>query len=137
MTAEQMMVQSMVNIQFEQAKKMFKEIPLNIGDIMKKNPRELQCLGFNLVDLDVSFRKSQMQFSTYFKPVEREDQEICSKFRDELAKGPKKIMDQWNDKSSSSPFNEIARGLKDVQDKVEKEDSNKEDNEKVASHDEL
>jgi thiaminase len=58
MTAEQMMVQSMVNIQFEQAKKMFKEIPLNIGDIMKKNPRELQCLGFNLVDLDVSFRKS-------------------------------------------------------------------------------
>jgi hypothetical protein len=55
-----------------------------------------------------------MQFSTYFKPVDREDPEICAKFRDELAKGPKKIMDQWNDKSASSPFNEITKGLRDV-----------------------
>lgn len=55
-----------------------------------------------------------MQFTAYYKKVEREDEEICSKFRDELAKGPKKIMDQWNDKSTNSPFNEITRGLKDV-----------------------
>lgn len=53
-----MMIQSMVNIQLEQAKKMFKEVPLPIGDILKKNPPELQCFGFNIADLDVSFRKS-------------------------------------------------------------------------------
>jgi hypothetical protein len=28
----------MVNIQFEQAKKMFKEVPIPVGDIVKKNP---------------------------------------------------------------------------------------------------
>lgn len=31
----------MVNIQFEQAKKMFKEVPIPAGDILKKNPTEL------------------------------------------------------------------------------------------------
>ena len=48
----------MVNIQFEQAKKMMKEVPIKVGDIVKKNPTEMQCLGFKVDDLDVSFKKS-------------------------------------------------------------------------------
>lgn len=50
----------MANIQFEQAKKFFKEFPMSVGDIIKKNPTELQCFGFNVSDLDISFKKSQM-----------------------------------------------------------------------------
>jgi hypothetical protein len=58
MSMEQMMIQSMVNIQFEQIKKQFKEQEFLLGDIIKKNPKELQCFGFNVSDLDVSFKKS-------------------------------------------------------------------------------
>jgi len=31
----------MANIQFEQAKKFFKEFPVPVGDILKRNPKEL------------------------------------------------------------------------------------------------
>ena len=48
----------MVNIQLETAKKFFKEMPISIGDIVAKNPQELQCFGFNINDFDLSFRKS-------------------------------------------------------------------------------
>ena len=58
MSMEQMMIQSMVNIQFEQIKKQFKEQEFVVGDIMKKNPKELQCFGFNISDLDLTFKKS-------------------------------------------------------------------------------
>jgi len=41
MQMEQMMIQSMVNIQFEQIKKQFKEQEFMLGDIIAKNPKEL------------------------------------------------------------------------------------------------
>ena len=53
---EQMMVQSFLNIQNEGLKKEFKELPFYLSDILAKNPKELQCLGFNIADLDVSFK---------------------------------------------------------------------------------
>jgi hypothetical protein len=46
MQMEQMMIQSMVNIQLEQAKKMFKEIPGKVNTVLSKFPPELQCFGF-------------------------------------------------------------------------------------------
>ena len=55
-----MMIQSMANIQFEALRKMFIDYPLKIGDLLSKNPKELQCLGFNIADVDVSFKKSQV-----------------------------------------------------------------------------
>ena len=58
MSMEQMMIQSMVNIQFEQLKKMFKEIPANINTLLNFMPKELACLGFKVTDLDISFKKS-------------------------------------------------------------------------------
>ena len=58
MSMEQMMIQSMANIQFEQIKKQFKEQEFLLGDIIRKNPKELQCFGFNISDLDISFKKS-------------------------------------------------------------------------------
>jgi hypothetical protein len=50
----------MANIQFEALRKMFIDYPLKIGDLLSKNPKELQCLGFNIADVDVSFKKSQV-----------------------------------------------------------------------------
>ena len=48
-------------------KKEFKEFPFHLSDLLKKNPKELQCLGFNIADLDIAFKKSQVQFSAYYK----------------------------------------------------------------------
>jgi hypothetical protein len=56
---EQMMIQSMANIQFEDLRKMFIDYPIKIGDLLSKNPKELQCLGFNVADVDVSFKNLQ------------------------------------------------------------------------------
>ena len=60
MQMEQMMIQSMVNIQLEQAKKMFKEIPGKVNTILSKFPPELQCFGFQVTDIDLSYKKSQL-----------------------------------------------------------------------------
>jgi len=38
---EQMMIQSVVNIQLENLKKEFKEFPFYLSDILAKNPKEL------------------------------------------------------------------------------------------------
>ena len=55
---EQMMIQSVINIQLENLKREFKEFPFHLSDLLKKNPKELQCLGFNIADLDIAFKKS-------------------------------------------------------------------------------
>lgn len=92
--SEAMMIQSMVNIQFEQAKKMFKEIPIPVGDIVQKNPPELQCFGFNVADIGLDFKKSQMQFTTYYKVLENPDPAVCEPFLQELLKSPQTILDR-------------------------------------------
>jgi hypothetical protein len=48
-------------------KKMFKEFPYYMRDLLKSNPKELQCLGFNVADIDATFKKSQVQLSAYYK----------------------------------------------------------------------
>lgn len=61
MEMEQMMIQSAANIHLEEAKKHFKAFSYNITDILaRKQPSLLACFGFNIADLDVTFRKSQM-----------------------------------------------------------------------------
>jgi len=55
------------NIQLENMKKMFKEFPYYMRDLLKSNPKELQCLGFNVADIDATFKKSQVQLSAYYK----------------------------------------------------------------------
>jgi len=75
---EQMMIQSMANIQLEQVKKIFKEIPIKVSTILKRLPAELQCFGFKVSDLDVAFKKSQMQVSVYQQPITEIDEELCA-----------------------------------------------------------
>lgn len=50
---EQMMIQSMANVQLEQAKKLFKKEPFPVSKLLRKQYKELQCFGFMLSDLDL------------------------------------------------------------------------------------
>lgn len=87
------MIQSVTNIQLENIKKMFKEFPFYMNDLLSKNPRELACLGFNVADLDVTFKKSQVMASAYYKETKYMDEKLCKSFMDELRQSPKKIID--------------------------------------------
>jgi len=37
---------------------MFREFPYYMTDLLRQNPKELACLGFNVADLDIGFKKS-------------------------------------------------------------------------------
>ena len=91
MEMEQMMIQSLANIQLEQVKKFFREIPIDVGTILNNMPTEMQCLGFTITDFDLSFKKSQCQFSAYFKEGGNPDPDVCKAFLEELKKAPEKI----------------------------------------------
>ena len=58
MAMEQMLIQSMVNIQLDQLKKFMKEIPLPLDKVFTKVPKELECIGIKLSDIDLTFKKS-------------------------------------------------------------------------------
>ena len=60
MDMEQMMVKSMANIQLEQAKKYFKDIPLNTNSVVQNFifPEIFKCFGFKVNDYDISYKKS-------------------------------------------------------------------------------
>jgi hypothetical protein len=81
---EQMMIQSAVNIQLEAFKnKKLLDYPIDISDLVYPNPKELQCFEFNIANIDLSFKKSQAQFSIYYKDmpkfVKRMDTGTCDK----------------------------------------------------------
>lgn len=88
----------MVNIQLDQLKKFLKEIPLPLSRVFQKIPEELECFGFTLSDLDLSFKKSQVQISTYFKDVDVDslDQSVCDNFHEELNKHHNEFIDKLN-----------------------------------------
>lgn len=67
-----------------------------MSDLLSKNPKELQCLGFNIADLDVTFKKSQVQLSSYFTYTKYSNKTLCAKFLDELRDSPNKILEQIN-----------------------------------------
>lgn len=109
------MIQSMVNIQLEQIKKMFKEFPGRIRTLLKKFPPELKCFGFEVTDLDISYKKSQVQISSYQKPhtLTESEEEMCANFHEELNKHPEKIMEQM---AGNGALSKGLNALKDVKD---------------------
>ena len=126
----------MVNIQFEQIKKQFKEQEFLLGDIIKKNPKELQCFGFNVSDLDLSFKKSQVQFSLFYKDIESPDSEVCDNFKEELRKSPAKIFEQMKNYGPGKGLEDSLKQLKTAVD-PESETEKKEEETKKPLHDEL
>jgi hypothetical protein len=81
----------------EQLKKLFGSQSFNVNNLVERNPQELQCFGFQLSDLDLSFKKSQAQLSVYYRDVDTPDKDVCDKFQEELAKSPQRIMKQIQD----------------------------------------
>ena len=82
---EQMLIQSMVNIQLDGLKKNFKEVPIKAKSLLKRFPKELQCYGLKISDLDLSFKKSLLQLTAYQTPAEEVDEAMCDKFYKDLS----------------------------------------------------
>lgn len=92
---------------------MFREFPYYMTDLLKLNPKELTCLGFNVADIDATFKKSQVQFSAYYLQTDSMDAILCKKFMDELRQSPKKIMNQFNMKNKGT--NPLLGGFAEAQ----------------------
>ena len=103
------MIQSVINIQLENLKKEFKEFPFYLSDLLSKNPKELQCRGFNIADLDISFKKSQVQFSAYYKETKYQNKKLCDDFLAELRESPNKMFKQFMDNEN------LMKGIKEAQ----------------------
>jgi hypothetical protein len=48
----------MVNIQLEAMKKMLKPMKGKLNTLLKRQPKELKCFGFEISDIDLAFKKS-------------------------------------------------------------------------------
>lgn len=118
MQMEQMMIQSMVNIQLEQVKKMFKEMPGRVNTVLKRFPPELRCFGFEVSDMDMAYKKSQVQISVYQHDYElsEEDAEMCEQFQEELNQHPEKIMETIKG-GDNSPLNKSMKAFTEAQKK--------------------
>jgi len=108
---EQMMIQSVVNLQLENLKREFKEFPFYMNDLLSKNPKEMQCLGFNVADIDITFKKSQAQFSAYFKKTKYANKALCEKFFQELQGAPNKLKEVLDPAKNSA----LAKGMEEAQ----------------------
>lgn len=62
-----------------------------------ENPREFQCLGFNLTDLDVKIDKGYIQLSAGYEKVDITDKELCELFEKALQEGPMKAIKKMAD----------------------------------------
>ena len=45
----------------------YEPVVFDASDIIGQAPKELQCFGYEMSDLDISFKKSQMLLSAYYK----------------------------------------------------------------------
>lgn len=80
---EQTLAQSLIGVQLEQFKKQLKPQMFPLRNFT--NPPELQCLGFNLTNVDVKVNKGYMQISCNYRNINFEDlsenrKEMCSAF---------------------------------------------------------
>lgn len=91
-----MVLTSGINMQLEQLFKMLepKEFPMqNLPQY-----KEVECLGFQLSDMQVNFRKNFLEINCGYKKVGiPSDPEVCENFLDALKHGPKKFMDGATD----------------------------------------
>lgn len=90
---EQMLITSGFNVQMET---LFKNIPP--FEMPMKNlpsPPEIECLGIQLADLDINFKKGFCEITCGYKKVDSpENPEVCDSFIKALTEGPKSAMDQ-------------------------------------------
>jgi hypothetical protein len=56
------------------------------------NPPELQCVGFNLTDIDLKIKKGFIQLDADYQKIENVDSEFCKEFEKSLREGPMKAL---------------------------------------------
>lgn len=56
-----------------------------------------------MADIDMTFKKSQAQFTLYSKETKYANKALCDKFFEELRQSPNKIIDQFN-AEKNNPF---------------------------------
>ena len=83
-------------------------MPLKVNTMLKRIPLELGCYGLNVMDLDIHYKKSQIQASAYYKEATEVDEEMCEEFHKKLNEHPEQILKQLKG-DKNSPFN---KGLK-------------------------
>lgn len=78
MDLEQMLVQSLVNLQLDKLRKPYKNLGFrDINSLAPKQPKQISCLGFNLSNFDIFFTKGVYSLSWYFKPVPHPEEAFC------------------------------------------------------------
>ena len=127
---EQMMLQSLVNIQLEQLKRtFFTTESMSLGRLITAlNKRDIVCFGFNITDLDIAFKKSSMQLSLYQKPLAKDDlteaqAKSCTDLFNELITHQATMLEQLQ--SNDNPFTKGMNKFKDGMDKMGKKDKQK------------
>lgn len=94
--AEQMMVTSFLNVQFEQMLTMLPAQEYSLKN--PPNPKEMDCLGFRLTDVTLDFKKGFMQMGCGYKTVKvPRDPKVCETFLDMLRNGPQEAMKMARD----------------------------------------
>lgn len=91
-TMEQMVIVSGFNVQMERALKMIPPIEQPMVNI--PTPKELECLGLSLADLNVNFKKGYVEVSCGYKEIEEpSDPDLCETFLSALREGPRKAQE--------------------------------------------
>lgn len=87
------MLTSGINVQLEQVVKMLKPFEMPIYN--PPSPRELECLGMKLADMELVFRKGYFELSFDYKKVaEPSDPEVCNRFMKMMRKGPESMIQE-------------------------------------------
>lgn len=93
MVVEQMVLTSGINVQLEQLIKMVK--PMEFPVYNPPSPKELECLGMKLADMNLLFRKGFIELNFDYKRVdEPSNPEVCDKFVNMMRKGPESMVQQ-------------------------------------------
>lgn len=111
MDLEQMLIQSMVNLQLENFKREFKSKKFDPNTkIFNMQPEEIACFGVWLSNIDLTFGKSQLSASWFWKQVEQADRVFCKRFFESIVKHQEEIVKQMHDENSD--LNETFKALK-------------------------
>jgi hypothetical protein len=64
-------------------------------------PRQVQCFGFKITDADISFKKSQLQFSIYQSPVDTSEIiDFCESFYKNLRNHQSTLLKELDNKEN-------------------------------------
>lgn len=58
-------------------------------------PKEVECLGFKIADMDIAFKKGQMQFSLYHEETKHLSGESCEQFLDKIGGSQTELVNKF------------------------------------------